>query len=59
MLGPEQKQEEEEEEEEKREGKGEGDGERREGTTSEEDNAATVTFGVVFYEEGGGISGRF
>ena len=46
MLGPEQKQEEEEEEEEKREGKGEG--ERREGTTSEEDNAATVTFGVVW-----------
>ena len=48
MLGPEQKQEEEEEEEEKREGKGEGDGERREGTSSEEDNAATVTFGVVW-----------
>ena len=40
-------------------GEGKGEGERREGTASEEDIAATVTFGVVFYEEGEFISVHF
>ena len=40
-------------------GEGKGEGERREGTASEEDSAATVNFEVVFYEEGEGISVHF